>query len=153
MVIEPNYGGGMFNEVFKPVLNHVHKASVTEAEWSKGQKELRIIDTLEPVLNQHRLVVDPGVIKDDLRIEREYQLFYQLTRMTRDRGAVAHDDRVEALAGAVNYWLQSMAADTNKALLKHKEEHLDKEIRRFIQHSIGGKSNYRGRPGTTSRRL
>jgi hypothetical protein len=56
------------------------------------QKERRIIDTLEPVMNQHRLVVDRKLILADFESTKEmptesgikYQLFYQLTRIMKD---------------------------------------------------------------------
>ena len=31
----------------------------------------------------------------------KYSLFYQMTRITKDRGALVHDDRLDALEGAV----------------------------------------------------
>jgi hypothetical protein len=74
-----------------------------------GQKEKRIIDTLEPVMAQHRLIVDRDLIQRDydsvahLPVDEafQYRLFYQMTRITRDRKSVPHDDRIEAVAGAV----------------------------------------------------
>ena len=44
--VEPNFGQGMWKG----------GAAVLESEWAKGQKETRVIDTLEPVLTQHRMV-------------------------------------------------------------------------------------------------
>ena len=40
---------------------------------------------------------------------------YQLTRITRDKGALAQDDRLDALAMAVTYFAASMATDVDKA--------------------------------------
>jgi len=142
-IVEPNYGGGMFNELFKPVLQDVYSAcKVDEAPWSKGQKELRIIDTLEPVMNQHRLVVSPKVIEDDYRAAQtdssslQYSVFYQMTRITKERGALAHDDRIEAVAGAVYYWVERMAKDTRKVEQEHKDKLLDKELKTFKKHAL-----------------
>jgi hypothetical protein len=92
--VEANFGDGMFSQLLKPVMTRIHPVTIEE-ERSQGQKEQRIADVLEPVLNQHRLVVDSRVIERDHTgtPEAKYQLFYQLTRLTRDRGALAQDDR------------------------------------------------------------
>lgn len=51
-------------------------ATVQESEWAKGQKETRIIDTLEPVLTQHRLVVAESFLREDVATEdRNYSSF------------------------------------------------------------------------------
>jgi hypothetical protein len=64
-------------------------ATVQESEWAKGQKETRIIDTLEPVMTQHRLVVAESFLRDDVTTEDSNSSFlYQLTDITKDRGAL-----------------------------------------------------------------
>jgi hypothetical protein len=133
VVIEDNFGDGMFTELFKPVLNRIYSCGV-EGLRSVGQKERRIIDTLEPVMNQHRLVVDEKVIRLDFREDGDHRksLFYQLTRLTRDRGSLAHDDRVEALSIAVAYWAESMARDTERAALDAQQGLLDKQLQDFV---------------------
>ena len=134
VLVEPNYGGGMFNELFKPVLNAVHKCGLEDSPWAKGQKELRIIDTLEPVMNQHRLVVARRVVENDLSVakdKQQYSLFYQMSRITKERGALAHDDRLEAVAGAVYYWVEQMARDVNKAEDSHRDKLQDAELKKF----------------------
>lgn len=145
VLVEPNFGDGMFKELLKPIFQRVHpKCAIEDSEWSKGQKELRIIDTLEPVLNQHRLVIDKRVLIDDYRstqsypseVSLKYQGCYQLTRLTRDRGSLAHDDRLEALAGAVNYWVKSMARDTDKAMAAQKRHVLDLELKKFLDNAL-----------------
>jgi hypothetical protein len=86
---------------------------------SSIQKERRIIDTLEPVMNQHRLVVDSSVVREDYENYNEYadehahkyQLLYQMTRITRDKGSLSKDDRLDALAMAVAYWVDVMDKD------------------------------------------
>lgn len=145
ILTEPNYGGGMFTALLKGVAARLYPVGVEDAVWSNAQKEARIIDTLEPVLNQHRLVVCPSVIEADFKSTETYtgddvqrcRLFYQLTRMTRERGALAFDDRVDALAGAVSYWVAIMSRDTEQAALQHKERLIDAELEKFMQHSLG----------------
>lgn len=140
--IETNFGDGMFSELFKPYLEKYHPCHVEE-ERSTGQKELRIIDTLEPVMMQHRLIIDPKVIEEDYRsaeLDLKYSCFYQMTRITRERGALAHDDRLEALSGAVAYWTEQMARDGTVEAEKHREDLLQAELEGFIN-SVFGRKN------------
>src|SRR5690606_14214038 len=102
-------------------------------------KKRHIIDTLEPVLNQHRLVVDQRLIKKDFETaaDPKYSLFYLLTRITKDKGALTHDDRLDALAGAVRYWTLQMGKDTEKAAQAHKEKLLEAELKKFMKTVLG----------------
>lgn len=132
IVVESNFGDGMFTQLLKPYLARIHPCGVDEV-WNTKQKELRIIDTLEPVLNSHRLVVDKGVLVADLAIDDpEHQLFYQLTRITRDKGALAHDDLLDAVAGAVAYFIDRMDVDVDQGAQNYLDELWEQEIEAFI---------------------
>lgn len=133
ILIESNFGDGMFTQLIKPVLSRLYPCTVEEIHHT-GQKEKRIIDTLEPVLNQHRLVVDERVVKDDDKMEhKEYRLFYQLTHLTKDRGSLSHEDRLEALAMGVAYWVEHMARSQDDVLSLHKEKMLREELDKFME--------------------
>lgn len=141
IVCEENYGGGMFNQLLKPVVNRIYPVTISGV-WHTKQKELRIIDTLEPVLNQHRLVVDKSIVVADMEAEPQHQLFHQLSRITRDKNSLSHDDLVDALAGAVAYWLDKLDADINSAEDRHKQDALDKELQAWGEGmGIGGRSS------------
>lgn len=112
------------------------------------QKEKRIIDTLEPVLNQHRLVFDYGVVKEDLRPYLdgsydpkafEYTLFYQLTRITKDRGSLKHDDRLDALAMAVAYWVKIASIDSKKLLMDYQRRVDEELLNEYMKDITGAK--------------
>lgn len=164
IITEPNYGGGMFTKLLQSAAQqHYPECGIEEAEWSTTAKELRIVDTLEPVLNQHRLIVDTQVIIDDYESvekmnttsdERRpyYRLMYQLSHMVREKGALSQDDRLDALAMAVNYWLKVLARDTHQAVLDHKDAELDKELQKFMDHALGGKAPPRRYASTALRR-
>lgn len=119
VVIEGNFGDGMYLKLFSPVMTKVHRATITEVK-SKGQKECRIADVLEPVLGSHKLVVLESVIEEDYRsavnldgtFDVRYCGMYQLTRLTRERGSLAHDDRLDALAIGVQFFVESMEKDS-----------------------------------------
>lgn len=145
IIVESNMGDGMFTELFKPLLRNVHPVSVEEVRHSQ-QKERRIIDTLEPVMNRHKLIFDPSVIKDDYRsalaypIEQQtrYMLFYQLSRITKDKGSLLQDDRLDALAMAVAYWVEQMAQDADVKIDERKTDALKAELESFITATVGG---------------
>ena len=138
VVIESNFGDGMFMELIKPLFRTSYPVTIEEVRHNK-QKELRIVDVMEPVLNSHRLIFDPSVINDDYKsaltypIEQQtrYMLMYQLSRITRDKGSLAHDDRLDALSIAIGYWVQQMAADVNQNMIDRKQELLDQELTNF----------------------
>ena len=138
IIIEANFGDGMFTQLLKPVLNRIYPCTVEEVKHST-QKEARIIDTLEPVMSSHRLIVDQRVIQRDFDTapDVKYSLFYQLTRLTRDRGALVHDDRLDALAIAVAYWTETMARDNNKAASDIKSLAMEKELKNFHRNVFG----------------
>lgn len=134
-VIEGNFGDGMYLELFKPVAARIHPAAVTEVK-SKGQKELRICDVLEPIMGSHRLIVNAAAIVQDYQSASDkdgvrnpiYSLFYQMTRISRERGALAHDDRLDALAIGVQFFVEAMAKDANKGEREVTEEWLEEQM-------------------------
>jgi len=147
VIIEPNFGDGMFNKLLEPIMARIYPCKISDSERSKGQKERRIVDTLEPVMNQHRLVVDRSLIERDYKStelyipehQNRYRLFYQLTRITRDRGSLIKDDRIDALSLAVHYWTKAMARDTDKAAEQTRQKQLDAMLKDFMQHALGKK--------------
>jgi len=138
VLTEANFGDGMFTKLLQPVfLREGHRCRFEEVKHSQ-QKEQRIIDTLEPVLNQHRLIVPIDVIQRDLKdIELEhtrcYSLFYQLTHLTKEKGCLKHDDRLDALAGGVAYWVESMGRDDLVAHTDHLRDAADQSIEEFLK--------------------
>lgn len=127
IVLEGNFGDGMFSKLLTPVINAIHPCRITEVK-NYAQKEARIIDTLEPVMMRHKLVVHKQVIVDDYTIYENapaYSLIYQMTRLSRDRGALAHDDRLDALCMAVAYWLEVMDRDEELGVLEQMEAKLE----------------------------
>tara|TARA_B100000519_G_scaffold200661_1_gene214341 strand:- start:2325 stop:3986 length:1662 start_codon:yes stop_codon:yes gene_type:complete len=146
IVVESNFGDGMFVELFKPILTKIHPCTIEEVRHNI-QKEKRIIDTLEPVMNQHRLVVDPKVIQHDyesaqkypLESQLKYQLIYQMSRLTSQRGAITHDDRLDALSMAVAYWTEQMAQDADKRIRERKVDQIDQQLRQFEESYFGKK--------------
>lgn len=144
IIIESNMGDGMFTELFKPVITSVYPVTLNEVRHNI-QKERRMIDTLEPVLNAHKLVVDPTVIKHDyqslasypIEIQTRYSLMYQLSRLTAEKGSILQDDRLDALAMAVAYWVQQMSANADTKMKDRREELLNDELESFVNSTFG----------------
>jgi hypothetical protein len=120
--VESNFGDGLFTKVLTPFLiQHCGKVGIEEYKVT-GQKELRIISTLEPVMAMHRLVISRKAIKD-----QNNQM--QITRLHRGRGALKHDDRVDVLSAAVEYYKSHMALDTSKASEDIKQKEWEKRVK------------------------
>lgn len=136
IIIESNFGDGMATQLLKPVMANIYPCSIEEVRHSK-QKELRIIDTLEPVMNQHKLVVNKETVEADFKLDPDHQLFKQMTRITRDRGSLRHDDQLDALAIAINYWVEVMDRDMVLSAQEARNDRLDVELERFMETAIG----------------
>jgi hypothetical protein len=122
---ESNYGDGMFGKILTPVvMQNCGAVSIEEFKVS-GQKEQRIINTLEPIMSQHRLVMDTQVVKD-----KDNQL--QITRMQEKRGALKHDDRVDVLAAAVSYWTEALAVDPEREMIVRQEEDYKNKVKEWM---------------------
>ena len=130
LLIESNFGDGIVGELFKKHLQQTKQSIHVEETRANVRKEDRIIDTLEPVLNQHRLVVDKKVIEWDYASNPEapperrlqYMLFYQLSRMCREKGAVRHDDRIDALSQGVKYFTDSLSISAQQQIIDRKRD-------------------------------
>ena len=98
-------------------------------------------------MNQHRLVIDTGVIRNDYESTKQYasekalqySLMWQMSRITRTKGALAYDDRLDVLSMAVGFWVEQMAQDVNRKMAIRKADLLDAELERFMEHAIGRK--------------
>ena len=151
VLIESNFGDGMFQALLEPHLKKIYPVGIEEVRH-QTQKEKRIIDCLEPVMNQHRLIVDTQVVHQDFQSTQHlppeaglsFQLFYQMTRVTKDRGALRHDDRLDCLAMGVRYWVDRMNVEQQEAQSLRKEEELDQMLEDFVE----GISLVTGKPQT-----
>ena len=140
LIIESNFGDGLVAELFKKHLIQTKQAIDVEEVRANVRKEDRIIDALEPVLNQHRLVVDRKVIDWDFKSNPDeapekrllYMLFYQMSRMCREKGAVKHDDRLDCLAQGVKYFQDAMAISAYEQVKIRKQEEWQDTIESWL---------------------
>jgi hypothetical protein len=130
LLIETNFGDGIVAELFKKHLQQTKQAIDVEEVRANVRKEDRIIDALEPIMNQHKLIVDRGVVEWDYSSNKDappeerllYMLFYQMSRMCREKGAVKHDDRLDSLAQGVKYFTDAMGISAYEAVKMRKQE-------------------------------
>ena len=130
LLIETNFGDGIIAELFKKHLQQTKQAIDVEEVRANVRKEDRIIDSLEPVMNQHRLIVDRGLVEWDYNSNKDappeerilYMLFYQMSRMCREKGAVKHDDRLDSLAQGVKYFIDALSISAHETVKLRKQE-------------------------------
>ena len=140
IVVESNFGDGMFTRLITPIFAREWPCTIEEVRHST-QKEKRILDTLEPVLATHRIVVDPKVFENDWKTiqhypsekQLRYSLGYQITRLTHQRGSLQQDDRIDALAIAINYWVEQMSQDVENRIKERKEDRILLELEKFSE--------------------
>jgi hypothetical protein len=140
LVIETNFGDGIVCELFKKHLQQTGLAIDVEEVRANVRKEDRIIDSLEPILNQHRLVVDRSVIEWDYKSNKNeapelrllYMLFYQMSRMCREKGAVKHDDRLDCLAQGVKYYTDAMSINAHDTIRQRKRDEWNSMLDDFL---------------------
>lgn len=134
--IEKNMGFGLFREVLQPVIKQACDAAgipmpSIEDDLVVGQKEMRIINTIEPVLGRGSIIINEDILaresesvsRYDVKVRVTYSFLFQLATLTRDKNSLRHDDRVDALEGAVRHFSAAIAVDQTKAIeaLKQRE--------------------------------
>ncbi|MES9824714.1 MAG: phage terminase large subunit [Candidatus Thiodiazotropha endolucinida] len=159
IVIESNFGGGMYEKLLKETLRINRRSTHIVGVRASGKKKDRIINTLEPILNNHKLIVDPAIIEKEYAaisasksadsIERS--LIRQMTHMTHhDAADLRYDDRIDALAMGIQHLQASLARDAANAA----EAHMEAEYSRltdlyfgFAEQTINWRDDYgpRGR--------
>ena len=140
LLIEENFGQGMFNELLKPYLIKEYPCTI-EPIRQQSNKHRRILDTIEPLMAQHRIVVSPEVIRKDYdetnamypqETALRYQLFYQISRLQKGVHTLAQDDRIDALQMSCYYWVQQLAKDQDLAFQHRKDDKLRMELEKYF---------------------
>jgi hypothetical protein len=152
IVVESNFGDGMFKQLLLPHVSKVYPVEIEEVRVT-AQKELRIIDALEPVMNQHRLIFDPKTIQEDYDSARmayspdkapQYMLMYQLSRLSKERGSLRHDDRLDVLGLGVKFFLDYLDVNQEQQKNMRREESTDRLLQSFADDWMdehGGQKN------------
>ena len=140
MLIEDNFGDGMFAALLKPVLNRIHACTLEDFHAPNTQKHARICDVLEPVLSRHRIVLDERVIVEDNKVPSdEMKGLWQLTRITREKNSLKKDDRIDVLHMGVKWYQDMLVIDVEDNERKAKEEAHEKAVRTYLEEVFGGR--------------
>ncbi len=140
IAIEKNFGNGALSAAWQPRLLKAHKCGIEDV-WESGQKELRIIDVLEPMISSGKFMVHEDMLREDwdtchkyaADIRSTYSLFWQMSRITRDPKSLIHDDRLDAVAGSARHWTELLAIDDDKAKAAAK----DAAYRKLMSNPLG----------------
>ncbi len=140
LVIETNFGDGIVSELFRKHLQQTKQNIGIEEVRANVRKEERIIDALEPIMNQHRLIIDRGVVEWDYNSNKDdapekrllYMLFYQMSRMCREKFAIRHDDRLDSLAQGVKYFTDAMGISAQETVKERKREEWNDMLQAFL---------------------
>ena len=140
LLIETNFGDGIVSELFRKHLQQTKQGIDIEEVRANVRKEDRIIDSLEPILNQHRLVIDRSVVEKDFKSNPDappeerllYMLFYQMSRMCREKGAIRHDDRIDALSQGIKYYTDAMGISALEAIKDRKRTEWNAMLEEFL---------------------
>lgn len=130
--IEKNFGFGAFTKVFEPYLTKVGWVGAINETFESTNKEKRIIDTLEPVMGRGSLIIDESIILDDwastqrhpMDKRQTYCLMQQIAKITRDPKCLIHDDRLDAFAGSVGFWVRQLNQDSDRKEAEAREAEL-----------------------------
>lgn len=162
--VEKNFGFGAFAHAWQPILHRIYKeagqnnAPRIEDVWEAGQKELRIIDTLEPIVARHRLIIHEDILTYDVESTNKYpfdqrdsyKLFHQFTKVSREKGALIHDDRLDAVAGACRRFVERLAIDEKKRM---EQKQTDDNVAFFAEWGADIGHNQNGVLGLSSDRF
>lgn len=136
LIIESNFGDGAYGKMVEPILNKVSPNTKIENLRSSGQKEKRIIQTVEPLLNQRKIVLDKKILDDDIGANIVNSFTYQLTRLTPEPRCLRHDDRLDAVELLCRYALELENFDEDAVATLFDEEKLSKDLADF--HALFG---------------
>ena len=138
IVFEDNFGSGMFGVILGQHMKLKYPVGITPRK-AKGQKELRILDTLEPLLRAHKLVIDHGAATKDIRDtteDRSYSLFHQLTHVTRERGCQDTTIDSDCSAHAIAHVQDVAGVNSEEALQIAQHEQKAKAIDDLLAYSM-----------------
>ena len=132
IIIESNFGDNMFTKMLEPYLRKLSPNTEMEEVRVSTNKENRIIDAIEPILNSHRLVLDKSILDSDINMSRDNSFTYQLTHITREKDCLRHDDIIDSMAQLILFMSEWMSDDDDRGL----DYHMEKEAEKSLSYSL-----------------
>jgi predicted phage terminase large subunit-like protein len=144
VIVESNWGGSKgesaYARLLQPVMAKWNGPTQIDLNHVSGQKERRILDDLEPIVNGHRMVWTEKVAKCAA-------LTYQFTHITRDPGSLAHDDELDALHGAVSQFVHLVQLDPEQREQERREAEAIATAKEFERHAKANGLKYGNKNG------
>ena len=125
--VEANFGDGAFAQLLMPIMAEVNgPTSITDFKVT-ARKEDRILDSMEPILFNHRLVIDT-------RVAKNHTFLYQYSHIQRRRGSLKHDDQIDVVAAAV--------AELSECLIHTLDEAAEEATKRAFEQRVDNWESY-----------
>lgn len=141
--VESNFGQGMFGELLKPVCREMdYEVTIEDIRQGVVSKEQRIVGNLEPMTSSHRLVINAELLRRDYAVaydhiedgkRRFYRLSYQLSRITKQKGCLRHDDRIDGASSATQHFIGILQQALKEAANANKLRGIEEEAEKMIE--------------------
>lgn len=105
-----------------------------------------MIASIEPVMAGHRLVMDKRAI-------RQEQTQIQITRLQDMKGALKHDDRIDVLSAACEYWKDWLQVDVDEQAAINAAKAEEDYINMWVDDKRRGQIISEGRGGSGTSRV
>lgn len=133
LVIESNFGDGAFAKSLEPILGRISPRTMIEEVRAKGQKEVRIITTLEPLMNQHKIILDRKILDDDLTATSVNNSFtFQLSHIAKTPNCLRHDDRLDAFEMLCRFMVERENFDEEYEAERLDKDKLEEDLLQFM---------------------
>jgi hypothetical protein len=115
--------------------------TVIDTQRSAAEKERRVIENaMEPVLHKHKLVLAMVLATKNDRFAEQlpvkevnrYGLFNALGRITKDKGSLVNDERIDAVGLGMHDWTKQMVRDFKREEGRCRQDVVDKDVGQFI---------------------
>lgn len=126
--VESNFGDGMFLKLLQPVVKREYitkngAGCKIEEFTSTKNKELRILENLEPLMMTNRLVISKqAILRDSKKEIDKYTFSYQLTHLCKIPKCLPNDDIIDVIDMGASHFVEVVARDlvieTKKILSK-----------------------------------
>lgn len=113
IIMESNAGNGIITQTFRPILQYYAQQNGwqvgLEDVRENGQKEVRGINRMLPVMGRGALVVTEDAIRSmeaslsdvEIKLREAFSLWYQINNVTYQRNSLLHDDTFDSLSLAI----------------------------------------------------
>lgn len=149
VLVEKNMGAGAVTKLILNYFNGIDPATgkrrvqgvAVDDRWASGQKEKRIVDTLRPIIQRHRLIVHKSALDMDMEHSKVYpadkrhvrSVWHQLHNITVERGSLDFDDRLDAVEALCRELVGFLVLDEELEQRKREEA----ELQDFLNDPLG----------------